>query len=135
MSFFIGAYRLEILGREYMFSDQLETVISGLYGHDIAEVLYFLNMLLFTYVNDFFSQHTHFYVDHKRVNRHSLLDEHQGKDVHVYYADHIHDPNRYAIYTTICLYIVLSFFRIGSFSIPVLEHHQTLRHHETGVIK
>ncbi|CAF3692619.1 unnamed protein product [Rotaria socialis] len=93
-----GAYRCEILDREFMFSDQIETVISGLYGHDIAE-------------------HTHFYVDHKRVNRHSLLDEYQGKDVHVYYADHIHDPNR-----------------IGSFSIPVLEHHQTLRHHQTGVI-
>jgi len=54
MSSFIGAYRLEILGREFMFSDQLETVISGLYGHDIAEVLYFLNLLLFTYINNFF---------------------------------------------------------------------------------
>ncbi len=42
MSFFIGAYRLEILGREFMFSDQLETVISGLYGHDIAEVILFV---------------------------------------------------------------------------------------------
>ncbi|CAF1329504.1 unnamed protein product [Adineta ricciae] len=94
-----GAYRCEILNREFMFSDQLATVISGLYGHDIAE-------------------HTHFYVDHKRVNRHSLLDEHQGKDVHVYYADHIHDPNR-----------------IGSFSVPVLEHHQIPRHHESGVIQ
>ncbi|CAF1105856.1 unnamed protein product [Rotaria magnacalcarata] len=93
-----GAYRCEILGREFMFSDQIETVISGLYGHDMAE-------------------HAHFYVDHKRVNRNSLLDDHQGKDIHVYYADHIHDSSR-----------------LGSFSVPVLEHHQTLRHHETGVI-
>ncbi|CAF1058519.1 unnamed protein product [Adineta steineri] len=93
-----SAYRCEILDREFMFSDQLATVISGLYGHDIAE-------------------HAHFYVDKKRVNRQSLLDDHQGKDVHVYYADHIHDPNR-----------------IGSFIIPVLEHHLTQRHHETGHI-
>jgi hypothetical protein len=41
MSPFIAAYRLEILNREFMFSDQLETVISGLYGHDIAKVLCF----------------------------------------------------------------------------------------------
>ncbi len=26
-------------------------------------------------------------------------------------------------------------FRIGSFTIPVLEHHQTQRHHVTGIIK
>ncbi|UJR11509.1 hypothetical protein I4U23_015690 [Adineta vaga] len=80
-----------------MFSDQLATVISGLYGHDIAE-------------------HTHFYVDHERVNRHSLLDEHQGKDVYIYYADHVYDPNR-----------------IGSFYVPVLEHHQLPKHHGSGV--
>jgi hypothetical protein len=51
-SFSIGAYRCEILNREFMFSDQLETVISGLYGHDIAEVLI---LLLFTFINDFYS--------------------------------------------------------------------------------
>lgn len=43
-SFFVAAYRCEILNREFMFSDQLETVISGLYGHDIAEVLIFNNI-------------------------------------------------------------------------------------------
>ncbi len=42
----IGAYRCEILNREFMFSDQIATVISGLYGHDIAEVLCFLNLLI-----------------------------------------------------------------------------------------
>jgi hypothetical protein len=43
---FIGAYRCEILNREFMFSDQLATVISGLYGHDIAEVFYFYKFIL-----------------------------------------------------------------------------------------
>jgi hypothetical protein len=51
--FYLGAYRFEILNREFMFSDQLATVISGLYGHDIAEVLLFLNLLLFNNINDF----------------------------------------------------------------------------------
>ena len=37
----LSAYRCEILNREFMFSDQLATVIGGLYGHDIAEVLCF----------------------------------------------------------------------------------------------
>lgn len=55
-----------------------------------------------------FFQHTHFYIDHKRVNRHSLLDEHQGKDVHVYYADHVHDSNRF-IYERISRITLLSF--------------------------
>jgi hypothetical protein len=41
ISSFIAAYRFEILNREFMFSDQLETVISGLYGLDIAKVLCF----------------------------------------------------------------------------------------------
>ncbi len=41
ISSFIAAYRFEILNREFMFSDQLETVIRGLYGDDVAEVLYF----------------------------------------------------------------------------------------------
>jgi hypothetical protein len=92
-------------------------------------LIFFLN-----YISNFFFQHAHFYVDHKRINRHSLLDDHQGKDVHVYYADHIHDPNRYIICTIVCYYIMFC-FRIGSFSIPVLEHHLTQRHHETGVIR
>lgn len=51
---FLGAYRLEILDREFMFSDQLATVISGLYGHEIAEVLCFANLLLFNYINELF---------------------------------------------------------------------------------
>ena len=37
-----------------MFSDQLATVISGLYGHDIAEVVCLLHLLLFTYIHDLF---------------------------------------------------------------------------------
>ncbi len=41
ISSFIAAYRFEILNREFMFSDQLETVINGLYGGDVAEVLRF----------------------------------------------------------------------------------------------
>lgn len=41
-----------------MFSDQLATVISGLYGHDIAEVRPFLNLLLFTYTTDVFLAYT-----------------------------------------------------------------------------
>jgi hypothetical protein len=38
-----------------MFSDQLETVIRGLYGQDVAEVRSFLTLLLFTYINDIFN--------------------------------------------------------------------------------
>ena len=38
---YLAAYRFETLNREFMFSDQLGTVISGLYGDDIAEVLVF----------------------------------------------------------------------------------------------
>jgi hypothetical protein len=53
--FSVGAYRCEILNREFMFSDQLATVISGLYGHDIAEVLSFINLLSFIYINDIFN--------------------------------------------------------------------------------
>ncbi len=45
MCFCLGAYRCEILNREFMFSDQLETVISGLYGHDIAEVFCFFSLV------------------------------------------------------------------------------------------
>ena len=44
-----------------MFSDQLATVISGLYGHDIAEVGSFLNLFLFTYMTDVFSAYTFLY--------------------------------------------------------------------------
>jgi hypothetical protein len=55
--FSLGVYRCEILGHEFMFSDQLETVISGLYGHDLAEVLHFRNSLQFIYFDDFYSMH------------------------------------------------------------------------------
>ena len=50
LSFFLGAYRCEIFNSEFMFSDQLATVISGLYGPDVAEVLSFPNFFLFAYI-------------------------------------------------------------------------------------
>lgn len=50
LSFSLGAYRCEILNSEFMFSDQLATVISGLYGPDVAEVLSFPNFFLFAYI-------------------------------------------------------------------------------------
>ena len=51
--FSIGAYRCEILNREFMFSDQLEAVISGLYGHNIAEVWCCLCLLLHMFIDDY----------------------------------------------------------------------------------
>jgi hypothetical protein len=33
-----GSYYCVILDREFNFSDQLETVISGFYGHEVAQV-------------------------------------------------------------------------------------------------
>jgi hypothetical protein len=56
--------------------------------------------------------------------------------VHLYYADPIHDSNRCVIaaftYASRDDYAVVFFSRIGSFSVPVLEHNQTLKHHVPG---
>jgi len=70
-----GGYCCELLDHEFNYSDQLETVISVLYGHEIAE-------------------HAHFHVDGHQVPHHSLLDLYQDKVVTITYNDPKPDPSR-----------------------------------------
>eukprot|EP00271_Cylindrocystis_brebissonii_P020964 TRINITY_DN7274_c0_g1_i1.p1 TRINITY_DN7274_c0_g1~~TRINITY_DN7274_c0_g1_i1.p1 ORF type:complete len:114 (-),score=13.47 TRINITY_DN7274_c0_g1_i1:335-676(-) len=61
------AYTTIIEGREFAMSDQIETIVSALYGFDVAE-------------------HAHFSVNGKAVPRHSLIDEHQGQTLAIRYT-------------------------------------------------
>jgi hypothetical protein len=50
-------------------SDDLQTIIAGMYGHPV-------------------SAHAHFFLNDKEVPHHSLVDEHQGQTLHIKY----HEP-------------------------------------------
>lgn len=65
------SFELHINGHEFNFSDQLKTVIAGMYGEHVAE-------------------HAHFHVDGETVNHHSLLDEWRGNTITVSYLGPLH---------------------------------------------